>query len=636
MATSQPQTPRAALNRLARIAWWLVPVIFMLWLYRGGISAWFLADDFAWLSLLHQIHSPHDLLEQMFTPMAQGTIRPWSERAYFIGLEALFGLDSLPFRIVAFATAAADLMLIAWLTLRITQSRLAGILAPVLWIANTALVRAMTWSSSYNELMCPFFLLSALALFIRFAETGRRRFWWWQLVVFSLGFGALEINVVYPAIAAAWVVFISPPDDRRPALLKSVLPLAGISVVYFVIHRIVAPLPTTGPYILSFGRSMFKTLSLYWKWSLAPEPMERFGHSHAAAGFVFIIGSLAVAAYVATELWQHRLTVLFFLSWFLATLAPMLPLASHRTDYYVTIPVIGLAMLGAAAAAHAWDRPLFQRALVAIPVLVYLWAMIPVTRAVTNWWSQRSIGVRAVVLGAQAAHATHPGKALVLDGITSGLYNLSLGNSPFAAAQVDGVYLTPGSDLTIIPEPDMADPENYVLEPEVMRHALTHNEVVVYYLESDHLRNITERYTRSMSGRTVDRLPGRVDVGNSLYSWLLGPAWLPPESGVRWMPGNATLRIGVPVNGASQLELQGHCPEPQLLQAPRHLMVLIDGVSAGETRIFSPESDFRRLFPVSAFLAGKTAVDLEIRVDPVARIDGQDYGLVFGKVALRP
>jgi hypothetical protein len=65
-------------------------------------------------------------------------------------------------------------------------------------------------------------------------------------------------------------------------------------------------------------------------------------------------------------------------------------------------------------------------------------------------------------------------------------------------------------------------------------------------------------------------------------------------------------------------------------------MVLVDGVLAGDTRIYDPESTFRRLFPIPAELAGKSSVDVEIRVDPVDRKDGQDYGLVFGEVVVRP
>jgi hypothetical protein len=616
--------------------WWLPPVLFLFWLYRDGLHTWFLADDFAWLSLLHRVQVRHDLWREIFAPAAQGTIRPWSERGYFILLEWLFGLDSLPFRAVAFATAAVDLTLLTWVTRRATGSRVAGFVAAILWAANTALVRPMTWSSAYNELMCLLFLLAALALFIRHIETGRRAFWWWQLVVFSLGFGALEINIVYPAIAAAWVVFHA-PQGRRVSLLRGVVPLAGISLLYFALHRAVVPLPAAGVYAVRFDGSILKTLALYLKWSLVPEPMGRTGYyPRFAAGAVLLAGAVAVAGFVAAEVRRRCLGVLFCLAWFIVTLAPLLLLPGHRTDYYVTIPAIGFAMLGGSAAGRYWNARWRQRALAALPIAVYLWAMVPTTMAVTSLWLAKSITVRGLVLGARAARETHPGKAIVLEGVTTELYNLSLLHAPFLAAGVDGVYLTPESGLTIIPDAGRETLDRLVLDPNVLGRAITHDDVVVYSLESEHLRNITEGYTRRLSGRSVDRLPTRIDVGNNLYSWLLGPTWLSPESGIRWMPGSATLRIGVPVTGGSRLELDGYCPEVQLLKAPRHLMVLVDGVVAGDTRIYDPESDFRRLMPVPGLLAGKSEVAVEIRVDPVDHQAGQDYGLVFGKIAILP
>jgi hypothetical protein len=243
------------------------------------------------------------------------------------------------------------------------------------------------------------------------------------------------------------------------------------------------------------------------------------------------------------------------------------------------------------------------------------------------------------MLGVLAARSTHPGKTIVVDGVTTELFNLSLGDSSLAAVGAGDVYLTPESALKIKPAPDMADLDTLVLDPLAMRHAVTHEQVVVYSFETDHLRNVTEKvtrdYTRS-SGLRAGRLPSRIDVGNPLYSWLLGPEWLAPESGVRWMPGRATLRLGVPQEGATVLELGGYCPETQLLQSPRHLMVLVDGELAADTRIYDPESQFHRLMPITVDLAGKTEVNLEIRVDPVDRKDGQYYGLVFGKIALRP
>lgn len=645
IAPGSPHKPAGArIPSLGTTVWWLLPVAFLVVFYHNGLSAWFMADDFAWLSLLHLERLHHDLLNELFAPMAQGTIRPLSERGFFMLLESLFGFDALPYRIVVFATAAADVALIAWITLRATGSRVGGFVAPLLWIVNAALVRAMTWDSTYNEVMCPLFLLGALALYIRYLDTGERKFWWWQLVVFSLGFGALEINVVYPALAAAWLLFADIQSrDRKGEVgrLTTILPQAAISILYFIAHRLAVPLPATGVYTLHFDTSVLKNLALYWKWSIVPEALERFGHSHRLGILALVTGSLSITAYFVTELHNRRHTVLFFLSWFAITLAPVLPLSDHRSAYYLTIPSIGLAMLGAAAAGQYWRSSFMQRAFMTIPIGVYFFVMIPVTRAETRWWLDQSLQVRTLVLGVVAATHTHPGKVIVLDGVSTELYNISLEASPFPSFGISDVYLTPESALTIHPS---ALPEGFAAllpAPEALWHGITHDEVVVYSLESDRLRNITKAYARQMASRAVDlvssdRLPSRVDVGNTLYSWLLGPAWLPPEGGVRWMPGSATLRLGVPPGGGASLELDGTCPETQLLAAPRHLMVLVDGVPVGDTRIYDPESDFRRLFPMPAVLAGRKSVEVEIRVDPVDRKDGQDYGLVFGNIAIRP
>ena len=255
--------------RIGSLIWWLLPITFLFWLYSTGLRTWFLADDFAWLGLLRDVHTFHDVLSALFTPAAQGTIRPWSERGFFLLFESLFGLDSLPFRICVFATMTANLLLIVWITRRITGSRW-----PVLWqpssgAANTALVTVMSWNSSYNEALCSLFLLGSLVLFIRYAETGRRVFWWWQLVVFILGFGALEINVVYPALAAAYVLFVA-PRVRRAASFESHPALLHLSRL-FLVHMAVAPVPEDGPYATRIDIKMFRTLATYWKWSFAPQ-----------------------------------------------------------------------------------------------------------------------------------------------------------------------------------------------------------------------------------------------------------------------------------------------------------------------------------------------------------------------------
>ncbi|MDQ6707762.1 MAG: hypothetical protein M3Z85_17515, partial [Acidobacteriota bacterium] len=102
------------MRRAQSAAYWIFPSLFCLILYWYGLKSWFRADDFAWLGLGSEIVTPVDFWRVMFAPMAQGTIRPLSERAFFIGFHALFGLDALPFRIFVFLTQFANLVLVSW------------------------------------------------------------------------------------------------------------------------------------------------------------------------------------------------------------------------------------------------------------------------------------------------------------------------------------------------------------------------------------------------------------------------------------------------------------------------------------------------------------------------------------------
>ncbi len=120
--------PEPRPSRLATAAFWLVPPLLCLALYWRGFTAWFRADDFAWLGTGLYIQNFHDFLVAIFAPMAQGTIRPLSERAFFMAGFSLFGLDALPFKIVIFATQFANLALVASIGARLSGLRCGGFL----------------------------------------------------------------------------------------------------------------------------------------------------------------------------------------------------------------------------------------------------------------------------------------------------------------------------------------------------------------------------------------------------------------------------------------------------------------------------------------------------------------------------
>lgn len=624
-------------QRANHLLWWVVPILFLLWIDRYGIECWFMRDDFAWLGLAREVHVSRSLLNALFAPEAQGTIRPWSERGFFLLFVNLFGFDSLPFRICLLVTMAANTALVAWIAHRMTGSRIAGFLAPVFWVANAALATVLSWSSAYNEALCALFLLSALVLYIRFAETGRAVFWWWQLVVFTLGFGALEVNVVYPALAAIYAVFVARMPVRRVYL--SLTPLFVVSIAYFLVHRAVVPLPSRGPYAIHVDGRMFATLATYWKWALIPNNWA--GRFLFRGRAFFWMTTAALAAFSVREIVKRRYLTLFFGLWFLISLAPMLPIPNHATEYYLTIPLIGLAMWGAWGVASAWRSQWPLGVAVSILAAGYLFVAVSGTLAASRWWLDRTSQVRAMVLGAAAAHEAHPDKTIVLEGITSALYEDAVSKSAFYPLGLDYVYLTPDAGVSIDPVDHAELLRKLAVESTVMGNAITHDQVVVYSVIGNHLRNITESWERSTGARyLVDGksgvAPRRVEIGNPLFAYLLGPEWFSLESGVRWMPRRATVRLGGP-GAQDKLVLEGRCVDGQIKDGPLHLSVSVDGIPLGSTEIGNPAGDFERQFLVPPSVAGRDNVQVAISVDHVLHEPGgRELGLVFGSIGFEP
>src|SRR5208283_3496661 len=100
-----------------------IPLLLLLALYWPGLTNWFYQDDFGWLNLRHDVHSFGDLGPALFAPKAHGNIRPLGENAYFLVLSSLFGVEALPFRVVAFATQMASLVLLGSIAGRLTGCR---------------------------------------------------------------------------------------------------------------------------------------------------------------------------------------------------------------------------------------------------------------------------------------------------------------------------------------------------------------------------------------------------------------------------------------------------------------------------------------------------------------------------------
>jgi hypothetical protein len=611
------------MSSLRRAAWWCVPALICLLVHWRGLASWFQSDDFVWLGVGLNRHGLHDYLLAMFAPGSAAHLRPWSERLIFMVSYGLFGLNPLPFRVFVFGMQCVNLAMVAWIGTRLTASRAAGLLGAALWAISGTSVEPLEWASANNQVQCGFFLLLAFYFLLRYVETGDRRYNFYQWLAFLLGFGALEVNVVYPALAATYVFLFARPYLRR------VLPLFLPSAIYFVVHTMVAPTGKDPAYVLHFTSGMLRTLAKYWAWTVGPvrfwAPMPV---PHWLIPSAVVVVSLGLLVFAATR----GRVALFCLAWFVIAIAPVLPLRDHMDEYYAFVPAIGLCWLGGWALAQTWRSGSLVRIAAVCLAGVYVLIVLPRTVAASDYNYRLTARIRNLVEGVARAHQLHPSQTILLDGVDTELFYNAVLDHPFQLLGISHVYLTPGSERQIEAHPEMANLGEFVLPPGEAGRALDNGEVAVYDVRGPRLRNITSSYAAQPRDLGLPRL---VDVGSPLSAHALGPEWYALDGNHRWMPKRASLRIAGPSAAGQKLYLHGYYPADQLRKGPVTVSVSINGTLVATAPI--PGGDFELAFALSPDVVGQPSMEVVVEVSRTFRAgaDVRDLGLTFGEFEVR-
>jgi hypothetical protein len=591
-----------------------------------GLTSWYYADDFAWLGLAQGIHDFHGLVRALFVPMAQGTIRPISERAFFIGGYHLFGLNALAFHLVILATQFGNLALVEWIGDRLSGVRGAGFAAAVFWICNSSVAVPMAWTAAYNQVLCAFFLLLAFYFLLRWVETESPRYCAYQWVAFLLGFGAMEANVVYPALAAAYTLLCARRYFRRALLLF--VP----SLAYAALHKLIAVGDHNPQYATHFTGAMLRMLGQYWAWSIGPAYYWTPWNLPKWA----VIAGVALVAFgllVFSVERGHGRKAAFCGAWFVLAIAPFLPLRDHAAEYYPFIPSIGLCWLGGWAMVATWRSG--TRGMTAGLALtgLYFVMVLPRTLAASDWNYNLTARVRTLVEGLSHAAREHPGKAVLLEGVDDTLFWNAIMDRSYRVAGVEHLYLASGSEQNIQAHPELGDLHQFILPPGMSALALRRGDLVVYRTGSRSLVEVTAAYDARM--RDVG-LPARVDVGDALFAGLLGPEWYPPEGNHRWMPGRASLDMAGPTGAGQKLYLSGYYPADQLRSSPVTVTVTVNGAPLPPAEIRTG-GDFELAFALPPSAVGTQVMHTVAEVSRTFRAppDIRDLGLAFGAIEVR-
>ena len=604
-----------------RLLYYGLPILFCLALHQLALRTWFFQDDFAWLALRLDIASPRDLLQALFSPKAQGTVRTLSERLYFLVFSSVFGLNIAPFKAWTFLTQFANIVLLIQIARRLTGSSAAAIFAAILWISNAGLALALGWSSSYNEIAFAFVILLAFRLFLLYIDTGQRKYWIWQWIVFLLGFGVLELNAAYPALAAGYALCCA------RSYLRKTLYLFVPSVLFTAVHFLLVAPPADPHYQMHFGAAPIAMFWTYWSYALgAVRDLQTDWRPHWLGISISIAISAALAIFVAAKLRVRNWIPVFLIGWFLVVIAPVLPLSAHFTEYYVLVPSLGLAILGGWALAEARGR---MAAIAGLLAALYLTLSISDIHMAEKYFYDHARRMKHLVVGLEALPSAAAGKTILIDGVDNEFFWSGIADDPFRLLGFSHVYLAPGSEAFIDPHPEWGGISRFQIDLKDALPLLSNRQARVVRLEGRELRDVTGSFLAR--ARKASTHPEIVAVADPLYQSRLGPTWYPIEQNFRWMPKTATVRIAGPRSAGQTLEVTGYCPASVLSQGPLAVSFRGDGIAIGSVTLNQPDQHFDLTFPLPDQLVGRPLIELEIEVSRTIRVapDPRDLGLVF-------
>ncbi len=615
------------MKRLRAVPAWLPAAIASLAVYWPALGAWFYADDFAWLGLRRLATGLPGLGRALFEPMAQGTIRPLSERAFFLAFSSLFGWNAVPYHAWVLLTELATLPLLAAIARRLTGSAVAAWLAPLFWAVNTGLGRSMGWASAYNQVLCVFFLALAFWSLLKREETGQRRYAVLEWAAFLGGLGALETAAVYPLLVLVYLGWALPP--------VRVLAQLAVSAAWIAFRLWAAP--ATTQYALHYDLGIFTTLWRYWADALGPARLPIFMGGLPRGAAMAATAALSAALLIALAGQRRDRRALVGPAWMLLALAPVLPLREHRMDYYLTVPAAGLGLWGAAAFAGAIRRNRLWRCCAAACAAVYVSIGALGAHRGVCWVRAQTRDARVIVEGAAEARRRHPGGAIVLAGLSDEQYRNTFYNEPFPLLGLRDVYVGPDVAARVKKTPGDKPLSRFMIPEQPLLAALAGQEAWVYRAAPGRLQNVTAEYFARGRGEWDGIEPRWVDVGNPWYSRQLDKGWYNIHLGHRWMGKRAGVRLGGPSGPGARLLVSGWCPAAQVRSGPLAIRFSLDVIPVGNITVREPDSVFEAAFPIPAVLNEKRSVIVTVEVERTysAPPDARNLGVVFGIFEIR-
>jgi len=276
------------------------------------------------------------------------------------------------FRLTNLAVHAINGVLVFSLYQSIAGAGIVPLIAMIIYLVHPVHTEAVTTIVGRSELFAACFLLAAWLLF-RQGRTG------WAALAFFLALLSKENAIVLPA-----VLLLTSPRGRRWIRL---LPMIFVALAYLALRYSVLGglgIPVSAQYmggrltyferLLTSGRVFIEYLILtFYPLHLAGDydynaiPIANFVDWDAWLGLVLIAATVVTAYFYRHRNWAVSLGLSFALIAFIPASNWIMPISILMAERFLYLPMIGLALVGAAALSQLEDRRL--RRLVGIGAL---------------------------------------------------------------------------------------------------------------------------------------------------------------------------------------------------------------------------------------------------------------------------
>jgi hypothetical protein len=302
-----------------------------------------------------------------------GVYRPLTLRVYYFLSVELFNLNPIALRIISFITFFAVIFLVWKLIKYLTGNTKIALFSAFLYGVSVTHFGQLYYIGAFQELFLTAMFLASTIFFIKYEIGVKNRHRIRNLVAsfifYILAIMSKETAVVLPFILVLCHFYLKLSKIIKfpfKSLVLSLIPYLTVLGVYLVLHFCYFGTISGDSYVWNFSLSRAtNTLVWYGLWSLnIPEMLVDFVGPGINLNpnllkfwskeiipilvlFAIEVG-MTIYVFIRSQFTVHRsrfIFLFFSISWFIATLTPVLFLPIHKFTYYLTLPLIGVVFL---------------------------------------------------------------------------------------------------------------------------------------------------------------------------------------------------------------------------------------------------------------------------------------------------